>query len=305
MGKVKIVTHAFKFHTDDVFAVAALKLLHKDDDIKVVRVLRNDDHSISETGDYVLDIGDKYDPEKGFFDHHQEGGAGKRDNGIPYASFGLIWKHFGEKIAGSKEAADRVDEILVQPIDAYDNGFEVTTGKPTVKNVHPYMIQSMIMAFRLAWKEEGNYDAIFLEFVEIAEKIIEREIVHARAFVELQELGEKRYEEADDKRIVTFHKGDGVYRNIGYDAIELFDDVVFFLVYRPNKDMWQVIGAPPERFSLDVKKRFPKEWAGKRGQEFADITGINDAIFCHNARFMCVAKSKEGALKLAQLALEA
>ena len=35
----------------------------------------------------------------------------------------------------------------------------------------------------------------------------------------------------------------------------------------------------------------------------AEITGVEDAVFCHNHRFICAAESKEGAIKLAKLAL--
>jgi uncharacterized UPF0160 family protein len=43
----------------------------------------------------ILDVGDIYNPDQFRFDHHQAGGAGKRENDISYASCGLIWKHFG------------------------------------------------------------------------------------------------------------------------------------------------------------------------------------------------------------------
>jgi uncharacterized UPF0160 family protein len=33
------------------------------------------------------------------------------------------------------------------------------------------------------------------------------------------------------------------------------------------------------------------------------ITGVAGAIFCHNARFMAVAKTKEAILKLSEIAL--
>ena len=33
--------------------------------------------------------------------------SGGRENGISYASAGLVWKHFGEKISGSKEASGK------------------------------------------------------------------------------------------------------------------------------------------------------------------------------------------------------
>jgi uncharacterized UPF0160 family protein len=48
---------------------------------------------------------------------------------------------------------------------------------------------------------------------------------------------------------------------------------------------------------------FPDSWAGKRDAELVKATGVADAIFCHNNRFMMVAGSKEGALALAELAL--
>ena len=35
-----------------------------------------------------------------------------------------------------------------------------------------------------------------------------------------------------------------------------------------------------------------------------EITGVPDAVFVHSKRFMASAKSKEGALKLAKMALD-
>ena len=79
-GKIKIVTHSSDFHTDDLFAVATILLALGD--TKDFEIIRSRDMSVIETGDYVVDVGGIYDPEKNRFDHHQEGGAGKRDNGI-------------------------------------------------------------------------------------------------------------------------------------------------------------------------------------------------------------------------------
>ena len=52
------------------------------------------------------------------------------------------------------------------------------------------------------------------------------------------------------------------------------------------------------------RKYFPESWAGKRDSELAGITGVLDAVFCHNHRFIAVAGSKEGAFALAKLAAE-
>jgi len=58
--------------------------------------------------------------------------------------------------------------------------------------------------------------------------------------------------------------------------------------------------------SFKARKDFPKAWAGKNGEEFARVTGVPDAIFCHNSgTYIVVAGSKEGALALAKLAVDA
>ncbi len=111
-NKVTIVTHSSKFHPDDVFGVATLLLVMEKENTKVT-VVRSRDADIVAHADYAVDVGGEYDSVRGRFDHHQIGGAGKRDNGIPYASFGLVWKTYGEILCGSKEIADKVDEKLV------------------------------------------------------------------------------------------------------------------------------------------------------------------------------------------------
>ena len=70
------------------------------------------------------------------------------------------------------------------------------------------------------------------------------------------------------------------------------------------KRVWKVEGALTALGSFERRMYMPKEWAGLRDEELAKVTGVPDALFCHNGRFIAVAKSKEGALALAKLALE-
>ena len=74
---------------------------------------------------------------------------------------------------------------------------------------------------------------------------------------------------------------------------------------QPNTDgSWRVTGINAKKFSFEVRHPFPKAWAGLRDDDMAKASGIADAIFCHNGRFLAVAKSREGAIRLAQLAVE-
>ena len=108
MNDKTIVTHSGNFHADDVFSIAALKNI-----FPTFTLIRTRNLDVIAKADLVIDVGGEYDPEAGRFDHHQRGGAGARDNGIPYSSFGLIWKKYGLELChGSQELADALDSGL-------------------------------------------------------------------------------------------------------------------------------------------------------------------------------------------------
>ena len=80
-------THGGKFHADDVFSAALLLYLNPEIQIsRGNRVLENFDG-------LVFDIG------RGAYDHHQKDSR-IRENGVPYAAFGLLWEALGAEILG-------------------------------------------------------------------------------------------------------------------------------------------------------------------------------------------------------------
>lgn len=292
--KVKVITHNGGFHTDDIFAVATLSILLGGK----IKIIRTRDKEKIAIGDYVVDVGNVYNPIKNRFDHHQQGGAGIRPNGVSFASFGLVWKHFGDRVCDSSEIAKMVDSRLVQPIDVVDNGdgnFE-----EILPSVFPYTINEIIDAFNLTCDEskKNNSDRAFLFSVKIAKEIILREIKWARVRFETKEIIKHTYDESKDKRIVL------IDRECPYDEfISSYPEPLFIVHQYPDGD-WSARAVREEPRQFKSRKLFPEAWAGKRDKELSDITGVSDAVFCHNKRFMVVAKSKEGALKLAKLALE-
>ena len=88
MKNINLFTHGGIFHADEVFASVVLCSVFEKNYSEIKRVFCVPD-DISDS-DIVYDIGG------GKFDHHQREGNGVRDNGIPYASAGLIWKRYGE-----------------------------------------------------------------------------------------------------------------------------------------------------------------------------------------------------------------
>jgi uncharacterized UPF0160 family protein len=303
MNTVTIVTHNGRFHADDVFAVATLYLFLEHSDFpawrnKAIKIIRTRDEELFKEGNFVVDVGGIYDEENNLFDHHQSGGAGKRANGIPYASFGLVWKKYGEHVASSKTAADMIDVKLVQSIDANDNGFPIT--QSMTEGVELYLFDDFIFSFYPTWKESADtFDATFHDLVELAQALLKREIKNARAKEEAAAIINAAYAISTDKKIIVLD------RYLPWKDILMHYPEPLFVIYPvPEDSKWHVSAVPqkPGR-SFENRKNFPAAWAGKRDQELAKISGVPDAIFCHNKLFLAVAGSKDGALELATKAL--
>ena len=107
---------------------------------------------------------------------------------------------------------------------------------------------------------------------------------------------------AKDKRIIILEDHFQWYEALNTKPVAIF-------VVKPdrdNKGKWKI-----EAILKDIHQPFiyrkvmPKEWAGKMGIDLAEISGVPDALFCHNKLYVAVAGSKEGALKLAQIAVDA
>lgn len=292
LRKKTVLTHNGSFHADDVLAVATLKLR-----FGKLRIVRTRDEEKFKSAEFLVDVGSIYSPENKRFDHHQVGGAGERYNGIPYASFGLVWKEYGKDICGGDvNVAKIIDERLVSYIDSMDNGFGEL--KEVANGVIPYTIGMAIVAFNKTWRgNDDNYNN-FIKAVVFAESFLQREISLVKDESSGMKLVKRAYEESTDKRLIILEA-----KYPWEFVLKDFSEPVF--VITPNKDnnTWEVNAVRDNPLSFKNRKDFPIEWAGKRNKELSSVTGVEDAIFAHNGRFFVVCKSKEGAIKLANLAL--
>lgn len=293
--KKLIITHDSGYHADDVFACATLSILENGN----VKIVRTRNPEIIKKGDYVVDVGKEYDAKKNRFDHHQKEGAGKRQNGIPYASFGLVWKSFGSEVCGSEEVAEIIDQYLVQPIDATDNGVDIA--KPIFSGLLPYRVNEVIGSFMPTWQEPfQNTEKAFYEALILAKKIIEREIVKTQSEIEANRCLGEAYEKSNDKRILILGKH--------YPMSDILSSIPeVLLIVRPrgeSGESWSVKTVRKSSDSFENRKSLPASWGGLENESLQKITGVADAIFCHKGLFLAAAKSKEGAVKLAEIALK-
>lgn len=201
-------------------------------------------------------------------------------------------------LTGDSALTQKIDQKLFQPIDLEDNGKEVST--EIIKDVVPFTIQSMFYAFRTTWKEDDALlDSIFLDLVGLAQKVLERVIIRAQVNKEAAVIVEEVYQNTEDKRVIVFDQSVPAE-----DVLMEYPEPLFMVL--PNTDgTWRLIGVSAQAHSFERRKDMPQAWAGLMNEDLAKVTGVPDAQFCHNGRWLAVAKSKEGALALAKLALEA
>ena len=291
---MRIGTHDGTFHADEAFAVAALRLA--DGPFELVRT--RDPQRLAAC-DVRVDVGLRDDPAGGDFDHHQKGGAGERPNGIRYASFGLVWRHVGARLCGDAAIATRVDEVLVQGIDAHDTG--QTLCRPLIGDVQPMTLSGMIAALNPRWDEESgrdDEDRRFSAAVDLAAGVLEREIAGAGAQARAARLVHEAIGRASDPRLIELDAGLPWQEAVVTTAPE-----ALFVIY-PKSSGWGLQAVPRELGSFDNRVDLPSAWAGRSGADLAEVTGVPDAVFCHTGRFIAVAESRAGITALARQALE-
>lgn len=292
---VRIITHSGTFHADELLATAAILIFL---DGKPYEIIRTRDPGVIATGDFVIDVGAQYDPAINRFDHHQYGGAGARENGIPYSAFGLVWKQYGEVICGSKKVAEVIDRHIGHPVDMGDNGMDYYTKiRP---DTEPLILQFVVAMFRPTWKAEAAYDERFVELVTFMKRLLELQITVEKNRIEGSRFVEASYQDAADKRVIIL---DGPYP--WHEVLAAHPEPLYVVKPKSQNSYWEVECVRDDSNGFTNRKDLPESWAGKFEAELPQITGIPDAIFCHNRRYIAVAKTKESALKLALMALDA
>ena len=285
-----IATHDGNFHADDVFAIAILKMLYPD-----AVIVRTRDNDLLKKCDLRVDVGFQYNPSTGDFDHHQASGAGQRENGIAYAACGIIWKHFGQLLV-TPTLQQKIDQRLIQFVDAEDLGAVKYDEKLT-----PVTVADIIRMFNPLWNEQvQDYDGNFLQAVQFAQQLLARIIAAVQGEEEASTIVRDALKKSKRKDYIVLE------RYVPWRDVLVNETEAKYVVYPgPNEQDWTIYAIPISKHSFTARKKMPAEWGGKKDAELAKITGIPDAMFCHSGLWIAKAKTRAGAEKLAQFALQA
>ena len=267
----KAFTHGGKFHADDVFSSALLLYINPEIVISRGNKVPEDFDGI------VFDIG------RGRYDHHQKDSR-VRENGVPYAAFGLLWEVLGKEILG-EELAEKMDESFIQPLDINDK-----TGE---KNE----LATLIGNFNPPWDAKGGSDEAFFQAVSVAGMILENKFERYRGNARADQRVEQVLEEHNPKdRILVLPEFIPCQK-------ALAETEIAFVIFPSNRGGYCI--QPQKReYSMNYKCSFPSQWLGLEGEELVKETGLSSAVFCHKGGFLMTVGELEDAKAACKKALE-
>ena len=297
-----LVTHSGGFHADELLSSVVLTRLFPQ-----AELLRSRDRQWVTQGDHkiIFDVGGAYNSKAQIFDHHQRPGP-LREDGQPFSSFGLIWGHFGRAYLAAMEVpADEVEAIhagfdtkFVLPIDLLDNGaMEPSVAGPLSILTLPALLASLKPVFDDTSPTADN-DAFFAA-LPIARSFVEAKIRNLAAKARAKGIVLEAIAQAGTSPILELPMG-MPYRSV-LDQAEA--DHMLFVIH-PRGDDWTLNGIKLSNDTFDQRADLPAAWAGLADTALEEVSGVKGAKFCHNARFIAVASTREAILELAEIAVQ-
>ena len=311
LKRPRVVTHAGPFHADELFGVAVFCSCEREQSPRVERLRRDrlkarmidwEARGISVLA--LVDIGGESDPARGRFDHHQRGFDERRANGLLYASFGLVWRALGERwmleVAGAAPneaavAAEAMDRLLVQTVDASDTGATFFSVAPdgVTEAIFPATV-AVLAGWRVPlFGEPRDYDRAFRRALPWAE-----EVLRTAAVAALDEVRAAAHvaESDDGSPLLVLGRPTNWFQHTRqHHRLVLFPG--------DGETPWYLQTVPmlgePHRSLLPL----PAAWAGLRGMALERATGVKGAVFCHSGRWIAGAATQEAAMRMAEIAL--
>ncbi|MDH4442203.1 MAG: MYG1 family protein [Rhizobium sp.] len=298
-----LVTHNGGFHADELLSSVILTRLFPE--ARIVRSRARD--WITPSGDRIIyDVGGIYDPAAQIFDHHQRG-APLREDGQPYSSFGLVWKHYGQAYLAALGVPETdiaaihsgFDSKFVLPVDLMDNGALSPASAGALAGLTlPSLLETLKPVFDD--RDPDSEDRSFHAALAIARALVEAGIAQRAAKCRAEALVIDAIGATGERRVLELPMG----MPFRPAVVKTGADHLLFVVHPRDKD-WCITGIRRADEGFELRADLPAAWAGLSNGDLEAVCGVKGASFCHNGRFIAAASSREAILAMADLAVEA
>lgn len=294
-----LVTHSGGFHADELLSSVILTRL-----FPKARIVRSRAPEWIASGEdrIIYDVGGAYDADKNIFDHHHRG-APLREDGQPYSSFGLVWKHYGRDYLVASglpvEHVEKVhasfDENFVLPIDLVDNGALSPSGILGGLTL-PVLLETLKPVFDDT--DPDASDRAFHAALGVARSFVEARIAQSASKMRAEAVVLQAINNAGEGRVLELPMGMPFRPTI----IKAGADHLLFVVHPRDKD-WCLTTIRRADEGFEVRADLPAAWAGLTNGDLEAASGVEGASFCHNGRFVAAARTREAALAMAEIAV--
>ena len=297
-----LITHSGGFHADELLSSVILTRLFPQ-----ANLVRSRDAAwiTPAFGHLIYDVGGLFDADLQIFDHHQRG-APLRDDGQPFSSFGLIWRHYGVRYLADSgiphehisQIHTKFDQEIVLYIDLLDNGaLSPSVAGPLAPLTLPELLESLSPAFDA--RDPESEDLAFGAALALARQLVESIVKKYDANLRAQSIVVKSIQKAGAGQILELPQNMPFLQTV----IDAGADHLLFVI-APRDSDWTLGGIRRTSHEFTLRADLPSAWAGLNGQVLEETSGVLGANFCHNGRFIATATSYEAILKLAQIAVE-
>ncbi|KAL7414459.1 GAMM1 protein [Mrakia frigida] len=325
-GPKVIGTHSGTFHCDEALAVFMLRLLPEYKDATVVR---SRDPAALDACDIVVDVGGVYDDAARRYDHHQRGFTEVFEQGFStkLSSAGLVYKHYGLDVLSqvlSLPVSDptvpklhlKLYEDFIEAIDGIDNGVTQFISSEAPRYKSRTDLSARVGGLNPRWNEPSNDEVLDAKFV-VASALTGSEFLSKLSYLAeawlparsiIQKAFAERHSHHSSGKILVFETfapwKEHLFEVEKEEGVADADKPLYVLYPEESGRAWRIQAVPESGESFASRKALPEPWRGIRDDALSQLTGVEGCIFVHAAGFIGGNKTKEGALKLAQMGLD-
>jgi len=326
-SKITIGTHNGKFHCDETLAYSLLRMLPRYSEAEIVR---SRDPAVLATCSLVVDVGGEYDPARLRFDHHQKTfsesinslDASKKWK-TKLSSAGLVYFHFGREIISTlletssqqltEKVFDKVYENFIQEIDAIDNGIFTHDGEGRYSI--STNLSSRVSRLSPNWNDAeqdsdvGFYQALDLTRLEFLERVNYYGKVWWAARDIVSDAIQGRFTVHQSGRVIELENKGLPWQEHLFE-LEAENNLsggssILYVIRNHGGNNGVGLECVPVRYkSFDSRLGLPLQWRGLRDAELEGVSGTAGATFVHSTGFCGANQTRDGALEMAEKALE-